>query len=205
MTDYFDLIFEGTSQGKTWGNIALDDINYFPGATCEYLASTTTPAPTVPPKPDVIKFACDFEKSYCEWTTDPGSRFARQTGTGAKYGSAPLSDVTLKNALGNYVYVGPKTNQGANGILRSSKIDYSQESCLEFWYQLSAEPATLKVSNRNLTDSIELWKRQNYQTADNTWARGNVNLKSNLIGNWLEFEGENSKTGISFKKVKLVI
>ncbi len=188
---YFDLIFEATVTSGQFGNIAIDDINFVPGGTCAYFNSTTTVAPTTTEAPSA-KLKCNFELNFCEWYADPSSnsRWMRRTAENAKFGEAPLNDVTLQNSQGYYAYVGSGySGQPSIAILKSSPFDFVDRTCLEFWYQMGGQVDTmLSVAIRNTANRTGVWKRSG--NLDDTWAHAYVNLAGNItIQQWIEFEG----------------
>lgn len=146
----------------------------------------TTPAP-------VFQFYCTFETNFCEWQPDftiSDAEWTQQNGQNAKYGTAPLNDVTYQNTYGNYAYINSfYEGDLKTAILRSPNFDNQQEKCMEFWYQLGGPLASsLTLALRNRTNRIELWKR-NGNVAD-IWSHAYVTVPdSTLNNNWVEFEG----------------
>ncbi|CAF0741635.1 unnamed protein product, partial [Brachionus calyciflorus] len=207
---YYDIIFEATVGDGYLGNIAIDDVEFVNGGTCEYFNSTTTPKPTTTlPKP--FELFCDFENSFCDWSSDPSSdaQWQRQNGQNVKYGQAPLNDVTLQNSYGYYAYINSNYNgQLSTAILRSPSLNYIQETCLEFWYQLNGPiNSGLTIALRNSNNRTELWKRLG-NVAD-TWSHAYVRVPSNsTLNKWLEFEGDMSNIYdgyVAIDEVKLII
>lgn len=188
----FDLLFEATRGDGIFGNIALDDIEFAAGGTCEYFNSTTTtvrPTTTAPES----KFYCNFETNFCDWMIETGTgdaQWVRQSGKNAIYGTAPLSDVTFQNSFGYYAYV-DAYYQGSlrTAILKSPTFDNPQITCLEFWYQLGgAAVSGLAVALRNRDTKTVLWRRDGNQA--DVWSHAYVTVpNSNLVNKWVEFEG----------------
>jgi len=189
----FDLIFEATIGNGIFGNIAIDDVFYASGGTCEYFNSTTTTQSTTTAKPSSF-LDCNFEKDFCEWNVDStlDSKWVRQNGRLSQYGTAPLNDVTLQNSLGYYAYVDPGAGASlSQAILRSPVIYYQNETCLEFWYQLggplnSALTASI-VDQQSVSKRIELWKRKGNQA--DTWSHSFVRIPQNFTQYFIELGG----------------
>jgi hypothetical protein len=65
----------------------------------------------------------------------------------------------------------------------------SDETCLEFWYQISGpNAATLSVTLRNNTARQDIWKR--YGNAADDWKHTFVRIPQNSTRSWIDFEGE---------------
>ena len=185
------MIFEATKANGIFGNIALDDISYLPGGTCEYFDSTTTRITTTLEPPPPI-FECDFESNFCDWYADPSSnsRWTRRNGVNAKFGSAPLNDVTVKNSLGFYAYVGNVyTGAKSSAILKSPIVDITYDSCLEFYYQMGGQvDSVLNVIIQDNKIRAPVWQRNG--NLDDIWSHAFISLTSNLTQNkWIQFEG----------------
>jgi hypothetical protein len=180
--NYYEIIIEATQKSGVFGNIAIDDVKYFPGYTCEYLNSTTT-STTTPAQSEPFKLQCDFQESFCDWTAD--SPWTRQTGLNAKYGSAPLSDFNLQNSEGYYAYFGSSyEGQEKTASMKSKLISQlPTDICFEFWYQLSGRINTsLTVILNSQSENISLWQRNGF-IAD-TWTHAYVNIKTNSTENY---------------------
>ena len=178
--------------------------------TCEYFNSTTTPKPTTTvAKP--FNFYCNFETDFCDWKPDTSSdaKWIRKNGQNSVFGKAPLNDVTLQNSYGYYAYIDSNYNgQLSTAILRSPDLNYAQDTCLDFWYQLNGPiNSGLTVALKSTSTKIELWKRLG-NVAD-TWSHAYVKVPSNLtITRWIEFEGDmaNIYDGyVAIDEVKLII
>ncbi len=198
------MIFEATTTGGLYGNIALDDITYVPDGTCAYFNSTTTVAPTTTQTPS-SKLQCNFESNFCDWYADPStsSRWVRRSAENAKFGEAPLNDITLQNSQGYYAYVGSNYAGDASlAVLKSPSIDFVDRSCLEFWYQMGGQVNTkLTVNIRNNANKTSVWNRNG--NLDDTWAHAYVNLAGNItIQQWIEFEGKFKKWSKNFSQLK---
>ncbi|RNA26976.1 MAM and LDL-receptor class A domain-containing 2-like [Brachionus plicatilis] len=209
-TKYFDVLFEATIGNGYLGNIALDDVEFVNGGTCEYYNSTTTQKPTTTEaKPFELK--CDFENSFCDWSNDPsiGAQWRRQNGQNAKFGQAPLTDVTLQSSYGYYAYIDSNyDSQLSTAVLRSPVLNKAQDTCLEFWYQLNGPiNSGLTVALRNANNRTELWKR--FGNVADIWSHAYVRVPSNLtVNKWIEFEGDmaNIYDGyVAIDEVKLII
>ena len=188
--NFYDLIFEATIGSGFLGNIAIDDVEFVRGGTCEFFNSTTTTQPTTTLLPPTA-YACDFEANFCEWYVDPAvnSKWQRQNGQSSVFGSAPLSDVTNQNSLGYYAIVSPVQNQFSTAVLKSPALNYNKEACLEFWYQLGGSmTSALSIGVRDRNSRLEVWKR-NGNRAD-TWSHAYVRLPNNTVDKWVEFEGD---------------
>jgi hypothetical protein len=192
-TQYFDIIFEATKGNGIYGNIAIDDIDLVQGGTCEYFNSTTTTMQPTTLTPS-IDLKCSFETDLCDWFVDQSKNIAwsRQNGQSAIYGSAPLTDVTNQNSLGYYAYVNSSTDSPLleTAILRSPTLSYTQETCLDFWYQLGGEfNSGLKVAIRNKNNITKIWERNG--NGAEIWSHAYVAMPSNtLLQRWIEFEGK---------------
>ena len=188
----YDLIFEATIGNGIFGNLAIDDVYFASGATCEYFNSSTTTQPTTTVLPPST-LECSFEKDFCEWIVDdsaPNAKWIRKNGRLSQYGTAPLNDVTLQNSLGFYAYVDSSPNGAlSRALLKSPVITYDIETCLEFWYQLGGPiNAALTVAMNDQSNSrAELWKRNGNQA--DTWSHAYVRIAQNFTGKWVEFAG----------------
>lgn len=113
----------------------------------------------------------------------------RRSAENAKFGEAPLNDVTLQTSQGYYAYVGRYTGKLSKAVLKSSPIDFNDQACLDFWYQMGGQIDTeLSVAIRNNVNRTIVWKRSG--NLDDTWAHAYVNLAGNIsIQQWIEFEG----------------
>ena len=190
-TRYFDLILEATRGDGIFGNIALDDIEMTLGGTCEFFNSTTTTIQPTTIAPEA-KFYCNFENDMCEWLPDESSDvfWTRQNGLNAKYGTAPLSDVSYQNSYGYYAYINAYYEGSLKtAILKSPNFDNSHVTCLEFWYQLGgAASSGLAVALRNRDNKVVLWRRSG--NAADVWSHAYVTVSNATLTNkWVEFEG----------------
>ena len=178
------------------GNIAIDDVAFIRGGSCEYFNSTTTTQATTTLFPPT-DLKCDFETNLCNWIdvdTATSTRWTRKNGNTAVFGTAPLNDVTLQNSLGYYA-IAYSTNIGqiASAYLKSPSISYKKETCLEFWYQLGIPfNSGLIIALKSDSNRTELWKR-NGNKAD-IWSHAYVRIPNNLTNNWIEFEANMSNT-----------
>jgi hypothetical protein len=190
-TAYYELIFEATvGEGGTLGNIALDDILLVRDGTCEYFNSTTLP-PTTSTLAPPFRLECDFEEGFFDWyNTGANVEWKRQNGQNAKLGTAPLTDVTLKNTFGYYAYVNASSgsSQVQTAILKSPSFNLQRESCLEFWYQLGGTMSSaLKVFlNDSLYGKVEIWKRSGNKA--NVWSHAFITIPGNNSDRSLEFD-----------------
>lgn len=190
----YDLIFEATVGNGIFGNIAIDDVFFASGGTCEYFNSTTTTQPTTTTLPSSF-LECNFEKDLCEWNVDNAleTKWVRRNGRLSQYGTAPLSDVTLQNSLGYYAYVNPSLGASSNkAILRSPVISNNKEACFEFWYQLGGtlnSGLTISVAELQSTmNRIELWTRKGNQA--DSWSHSYIRIPQNFTQYYIELEGE---------------
>ena len=139
-------------------------------------------------------YKCDFETNFCDWianSTSSNSTWLRQNGISAEFGSAPLSDVTKQNSLGFYAYtISSTSRKSTKAILKSPKLNYKKEICVEFWYQLNIpDNSGLKLYLSNNSKSVELWKR--YGNRADTWSHAYVNLPNDTVDKWVEFQSSN--------------
>jgi hypothetical protein len=192
---YFDLVFEATKDDGIFSNIAIDDVVFVSGGSCEYLNSTTTsPTTTAAPK---LELECDFETSLCDWepisstvknwNRRQGKDFVPGTGSG------PLNDVTLQNSYGYYAHLGPISwpeSSTGTAILRSKVLtNLPSETCLEYWYQFGSQTnLKLAVVVTQNNGSKTLWQRTG--APDQVWSHSYVNIISDDSGNQtIEFQG----------------
>jgi hypothetical protein len=212
-TAYYDLIFEATvGEGGTLGNIALDDILLVRDGSCEYFNSTTLPPTTTTLAPP-FRLECDFETSLCDWFNTGANTHAewkRQNGQNAKFGTAPLTDVTLKNTFGYYAYVNASssTNQLDTAILKSPTFNLQKDTCLEFWYQLGGplNTALKVVLNDKSFGKSELWRRSGNKA--DTWNHAYVTVPYNRTDRSLEFDTDISKAFsgyVAIDEIKLIL
>jgi hypothetical protein len=86
--------------------------------------------------------------------------------------------------------VGSSYNGKASiAVLKSPAIDFSDRTCLEFWYQMGGQvDTTLSVVLRNTTVKTQYWQR--YGNVDDQWSHTYINLPPNIsFSQWIQFEG----------------
>ena len=208
---YYDLVIEGTiGNESSSGFMALDDFKTVFSQACEptesdQSSSSSTQASTTTPRPVEVKFACNFEKSMCEWNATQGEasklRWTRQSGHAALHGVGPLSDVTNKNALGHYVLVNGAELSAESAwedvVLASPAFESPGDiTCLEFWYQVSGPTQwSLSVNvideSHAMLETIFVWKRLGSDESD-TWKHAYVNLPRVLDRKSVQFSGEHT-------------
>ena len=159
---YFDIIFEATVGDGYFGNIALDDVEFYKGRTCE-TPTTVAPYLTTQMPSEFDELSCTFDTGdFCGWTPDSStdSVWTKQNSVSSIYGQAPLNDVTLESSKGYYAFlnINSKQQKLQTATLKSSTFKgFAQDTCFEFWYQLNSPFKTgLSVS---YGDS-ELWTRK---------------------------------------------
>lgn len=195
---YFDMIFEATRGKDDRSNIALDDVYYLPGGSCEYFNGTST-SPQPSTAAPVVKFDCNFEKDFCAWTQDPNSptSWIRKNGKTAKFGTAPLNDVTFQNSLGYYAYSDSYSDITLPpAILKSPVIEDYEDTCLEFWYQLGGSSiSSLSVVLKQSDNETKLWSR--FGNSADSWSHAYLGIAELPIApvrdtsdRWLEFRGK---------------
>jgi len=192
---YSDLIFEATIGSGYFGNIALDDIDYTPGFSCEYLASTTRPPLTTSTlSPIYDELTCDFDSgNFCGWYAEAASDIAwvRRSGQTAQYGSSPLNDNTKQSSLGYYAFLDLHSAQKLDtAVLKSPafKTEISDD-CFEFWYQMNAPIQTgLSVVLAEANNRTTLWKRKGNKA--DVWSHAYVTVPRTSNSKWLEFNGD---------------
>ena len=186
---YFEIIFEGVLVFNN-GDISIDDVLFSPGGTCLELSLTTQQPTTTGEKP-LVALQCDFEIDFCDWLFyDEVSNFRwrRQVGQAASYGAAPVIDHTLENQYGVYILANSNDQPGSAARLRSPELQWSQETCIEFWYQLSGPSApSLSVTLRNNTGRQDIWKRSG-NVADE-WKHVYVRIPPDRNRYWIDLEG----------------
>jgi len=209
----YDVIFEATIGNGIFGNIAIDDVYFITGGTCEYFNSTTTTRSTTTALPS-SSLECNFEKDFCEWNVQAllESKWVRKNGRLSQYGTAPLSDVTLQSSLGYYAYI--DSDPGATlsqSILKSPIIDYKNDTCFEFWYQLggplNSGLTVSVVEQQSVLNRIELWKRKGNQA--DTWSHSYIRIPQNFTQYYIEIGGEaffsaNLKGYVAIDEIKVL-
>ncbi len=193
---YSDFIFEATIGSSVLGNIALDDIDYTPGFSCEYLASTTRPPPTTTTlSPIYEELTCDFDSgNFCGWYAEVASDIAwvRRNSLTSQYGSSPLNDNTKQSSTGFYAFLDLHSAQKLDtAILKSPAFkNDASDDCFEFWYQMNAPIKTgLSVVLAEVNNRTTLWKR-NGNKATNVWSHAYVTVPTTANNKRLEFNGD---------------
>lgn len=197
---YFDLIFEATIGSNLFGNIAIDDIEFTPRFSCEYLASTTQGPMTSTTIPPVYKeLKCTFDNgNLCGWYAEASRDIAwvRQNSDMAQYGTSPLNDVSLQSSLGYYAYLNLRSALKLETVVLKSPTFPGTGGllCFDFWYQMNAPRDTgLSVLLGTPSNRTVLWQRKG-NMAD-TWTHAYVTIPANDATDpseprWVEFNGD---------------
>lgn len=190
----FNVIFEGVYGGNYTGDIAIDDVS-FTTYGCSQIPPSTTPMypPSTsrsPYPPTAID--CNFENGICLWNQDKNDTFDWSMHTGATVSAktGPISDHTLQNSAGHYVYIevsGKAANSTARIISPNINIR-SSGVCLKFWYNMyGANVNRLNVYSRNGGVMSQVWTRLGNQGLD--WKYAQVHITNQGLGQQLVFEG----------------
>lgn len=206
------IIFEGV-RGTGTGDIALDDISFYPSSNCTTLpalADPSEPEPTPTTRTTLVsrtrtnpttytwqsesQYDCNFEqKNLCSWSNDTTGTQFWQLKSGpaisatASYG--PQTDHTYLNATGTYIWIDPRYPSKYNRSRIYSPEIRSGDKCIEFYYH--AYGSDVNTLNLYLKQNNELgapvWQRIRNQ--GNSWFRGEYRIKGVTNPYQMVFEG----------------
>ncbi|CAF3694948.1 unnamed protein product, partial [Didymodactylos carnosus] len=181
------FVIEGTV-GPYWnGDIAVDDIAWHAGSTCDTSLTTAIPttisSSTAYPLP---QYDCNFEcNCTCNWTHDSTTNFIWKLARGSTVSSTtgPESDHTLGSKLGYYIYIETSVPAKPNDTARLISPDLvvtADRYCFRFYYHMfGADIYRLNVYTRYNGNLGELlWQREGDQ--GNEWRFGRVELSDNI-------------------------
>ena len=208
-TDYFDVLIEAiVGQGGDQQFIAIDDLLLTRDGTCDYFKSTTT-TPTTTTKGPSFVYQCSFERDFCDWkvvSLPLGANWMRRNGEFAVYGEAAFNDVTYQNVLGYYAYVDLKATSSGQAILQSPALSFTQESCLELWFQLGGPVNSgLDIYVRDGLNRNMVWKRSGNQA--DSWSHLYLKIDKSDSVRTIELEadtGAANKGFVAVDEIKLI-
>lgn len=158
----FEFVFEGVYGANYTGDIAIDDITYTLGYTCDQQTTTpsvTTNSVTYPPN----KLTCDFENGSCLWKHNKLMSIM----LGNSY-RGPLTDHTIRNRHGHYMLTSYDYSSTSNAIaeLTSPVVTIpSSGICFKFWYFMFGEhinPVNVTVTKAD-SSKIQVWSKTGSQ------------------------------------------
>ncbi|XP_014680991.1 PREDICTED: MAM and LDL-receptor class A domain-containing protein 1-like [Priapulus caudatus] len=162
VTGSYEIIIEGTVGSSWFGDISLDDVIVFDGG-CPHTKQ------------------CHFEQNFCEFTHDSTAKFKWKRGQGGtpQQGTGPTLDHTTNTTTGYFVYIDQVRNPvGSKARMESMQYDYTPVGeCLEFWYHMTGNVATLNVYLEENNDrGNALWTSLN-GNMKNRWYHEMVTMK----------------------------
>ena len=178
----FTYVFEGVRGANYTGDIAVDDVQIARTAC----SSITQPATLLPTRASTKAYPhslldCDFEINLCKWQQDTTDDFnwLFHTGSTATQKTGPLTDHTLQNNNGHYMYI-EVSGRAQNSTARLISIPQTVTSpglCFKFWYNMyGANVNALNIYSQSGNSKTLLWTKSGNRGLG--WHFGNIYIST---------------------------